>query len=270
MHRLSAVAHKSSTSLCTASRVTNPPAVPAGRQQPASAPGAGGDTAAGRARGSGPGARFRAGREVPGRTRMRSGQNPGRRCSPPSWPGRPRRRLPSPTAPDRGTAAWGLAWTPGRDLGHRGWQAGGCRRTGPGTRRSGRAESDKAPMYEMGALPSLAAPGPASCLACWRRAPPAGARHPCEGPGSPAPPTFPGSPPRWCPFPTVKAFLLPPRTPRKSLKSIISGLSAIHTVSTERMELSAPYGGYPPANPHDVHKSPYVTPETPGSRRRRM
>ena len=132
--------------------------------------------------GGGPGARFRAGREVPGRARMRSCQNPGRRCSPPSWPGRPRRRLPSPTAPDRGTAAWGLACTPGRDLGHRGWQAGGCRRTGPGTRRSGRAESDKAPMYEMGALPSLAAPGPASCLACWRRAPPAGARHPCEGP----------------------------------------------------------------------------------------
>jgi hypothetical protein len=45
---------------------------------------------------------------------------------------------------------------------------------------------------------------------------------PARGAGRPAPPTFPGRP-GWCPFPTVKAFLQPPRTPRKALRSIISG-----------------------------------------------
>ena len=77
MHRLSAVAHKSSTSLCTASRISNPPAVPAGSgRQAASAPASRAGQRAGR---RGP---ARAGREVPGRARMRSCRNPGRGCSP--------------------------------------------------------------------------------------------------------------------------------------------------------------------------------------------
>jgi hypothetical protein len=60
--------------------------------------------------------------------------------------------------------------------------------------------------------------------------------------------------PKWYPFPAVKAFLLPPRTPRKSLKPIISGSSAIHTASTKGSQLSAPVGGYPPVYSHSVHK----------------
>jgi hypothetical protein len=52
----------------------------------------------------------------------------------------------------------------------------------------------------------------------------------------------------------VKAFLLPPRTPRKSPKSIISGSSAIHTVSTKGRQLSAPVGGCPPVYSQPVHK----------------
>jgi hypothetical protein len=112
------------------------------------------------------------------------------------------------------------------------------------------------PMYEMGGLaPASTRQVRSVAWLCWRRAPSAGARHPCEGPGFPAPPTFPGSPPRWCPFPAVRAFLLPQRTSRKSLRLIINGISAIHTVSTERMGLSAPDGEYPPANSQAVHKS---------------
>jgi hypothetical protein len=116
------------------------------------------------------------------------------------------------------------------------------------------------PMYEMGGL-APASPRQVRPVAwlCWRHAPTAGAKHPCEGPGYPAPPTFPGSPPGWCPFPTVRAFLLPPRMPRKSLKSIISGSSAIHTVSTKGRQLSASVAGYPPVYSQPVHKLPGVT-----------
>ena len=120
-------------------------------------------------------------------------------------------------------------------------------------------------MYEMGGL-------------VWRRHARSGqlpgfggaARRPSV-PGIRARDRFPGSShvprvaPRWCPFPAVRAFLLPARTPRKSLKSIISGFSTIHTVSTKRTQLSASDGGYPPANSQAVHKSPCVTPGTPTS-----
>lgn len=66
------------------------------------------------------------------------------------------------------------------------------------------------PMYEMGALSGLAVPGAASCPALLApRAPPVpGTRVRGRSPGSLHVPR--GSPPRWCPFPTVKAFLLPP------------------------------------------------------------
>jgi hypothetical protein len=89
------------------------------------------------------------------------------------------------------------------------------------------------PCMRWGALPSLAAPSAASCPALLALRAPARARYPCEGPVSRLLARSPGSPPRSCPFPAVKAFLLPPRTPRKSLRSIISGFSAIHMVSTE-------------------------------------
>ena len=121
-------------------------------------------------------------------------------------------------------AALGLGDGHSRDPSHHGWHSGGCRRAGPGRRRSCRAESfllgrirQGPPCMRWGALPGLATPDPASCLACWRRVPPAGARRPCKGPVSrllPRSRVAPG----WCPFPTVKAFLLPPRTRRKSLK----------------------------------------------------
>ena len=68
-------------------------------------------------------------------------------------------------------------------------------------RRSGRPESDRAP-------PCMRWRGPARprragwpvARPCRRRAPPAGARYPCEGPVSRLLPRS-GVAPRWCPFP---------------------------------------------------------------------
>ena len=244
MHRLSAVPHKSSTSLCTASRqAVLLPRRQAAADQPADACG---DTASGPGRDSGPGAdeivqnpaadaRRRVGLGVGGfvayclrSRRDRVGASPV---------------LPAVTR----VIAAGIPAVAGVPVLEEDVPAGqNCARP---------------PMYEMGGLaqPRRARSGQ---LPSWRRAPPAGARHPCEGPVSRLLPRSRVAP-RWSPFPTVKAFLLPPRTPRKSLKSIISVFSAIHTVSTERTQLSAPNGGYPPDNSHAVHKSPYVTPETP-------
>ena len=75
-----------------------------------------------------------------------------------------------------------------------------------------RSESDKAPpcMRWRG----LARPRHARTASCLASLAPRAARRcqtPVRGTGFPAPPTFPGSPPGWCPFPTVKAFLPPPR-----------------------------------------------------------
>jgi hypothetical protein len=126
------------------------------------------------------------------------------------------------------------------------------------------------PMYEMGGLARRrrARSGQLPGLAGAARRPPVpGIRAMERFPGSSH---VPGVTPRWCPFPTVRAFLLPPRTPRKSLKPIISDFLTVHTVSTERMPLSAPDGGYPPANSQAIHKSPWVIPGTPIPARRRM
>ena len=120
------------------------------------------------------------------------------------------------------------------------------------------------PMYEMGGLARIAVPGPASCLALLAPRADRRCQASVRGTRFPGSSHVPGVAPRWCPFPTVRAFLLPPRTPRKSLRSIITDFSAIHTVSTERMQLSAPDGDYPPANSQAVHKSPCVAPGTPG------
>ena len=74
-------------------------------------------------------------------------------------------------------------------------------------RRSGRPESDKAP-------PRMRWRGPARprragwpvARPCRRSAPPARGQVPAQGTGLPAPPTFPGSPPRWCPCPNGESI----------------------------------------------------------------
>ncbi len=83
-------------------------------------------------------------------------------------------------------------------------------------------------MYEMEG-PCPASPRPADQLAGFagaaRRPPGPGTRASGRSPGSSR---VPGVAPGWCPFPTVKAFLLPPRAPRKALRPAISCFSAIH------------------------------------------
>ena len=83
-------------------------------------------------------------------------------------------------------------------------------------------------MYEM------EGPRPASPhrLASWlvfadaaRRPPGPGTRARGRSPGSSH---VPGVAPGWCPFPVVKAFLLPPQAPRKALRPVISCFFAIH------------------------------------------
>jgi hypothetical protein len=113
-----------------------------------------------------------------------------------------------------------------------------CRRVGPGVERRRRAQYNKAPfMYEMkGALSGRALPARPVARLPRRRAPPAGAKHPPEPPVSrlfPCPEVAPG----WCPFPTVKLFLLPSRQPRKSLREFILGFS----VSTRCPQNAADY-----------------------------
>jgi len=58
-----------------------------------------------------------------------------------------------------------------------------------------------------------------------RRPPGPGTRARGRSPGSSR---VPGVAPGWCPFPAVKAFLLPPRAPRKALRPAISCFPAIH------------------------------------------
>ena len=59
---------------------------------------------------------------------------------------------------------------------------------------------------------------------------------------------------RWCPFPAVKAFLLPPGVSRKGLPQFIFSFSFIHTMSTGQRHLFARHGGYPPAYAQDIHR----------------
>ena len=58
-----------------------------------------------------------------------------------------------------------------------------------------------------------------------RRPPGPGTRARGRSPGSSH---VPGVAPGRCPFPAVKAFLLPPQAPRKALRPVISRFSAIH------------------------------------------
>jgi len=96
-------------------------------------------------------------------------------------------------------------------------------------RRSRRAESGTAPpcMRWRG----RARPRRADWPVAWSS--PCAARRP-PGPGtrargrSPGSSRVPGVAPGWCPFPAVKALLLPPQAPRKALRPAISCCSAIH------------------------------------------
>ena len=103
-----------------------------------------------------------------------------------------------------------------------------CRRAGLAKPFLPRAESGKAPpcMRWRG----LARPRRACWPVAWsspRHAPPAGARYPREN-RSPGSSHVPGVAPGRCPFPAVKAFLLPPQPQRKALPPAISCFSAIH------------------------------------------
>ena len=132
---------------------------------------------------------------------MRSCKNAGPdACRRRLKPGRRAWRLPRPPPPVAVRPCEDHTCAPGRDLGHRGWRSGGCRRAGHGRRRSCRAESGKAPLcMRWGGLARLAAPSPASCLALL--APRAARRGqvPARGTGLPAPPTFPGVAPETVP-----------------------------------------------------------------------
>ena len=60
--------------------------------------------------------------------------------------------------------------------------------------------------------------------------------------------------PGWCPFRTVKAFLLLPRVSRKSLPEFISSFFSVHKLSTKPGRLSARSGGYQPAYAQLIHR----------------
>src|SRR5207248_5306824 len=88
---------------------------------------------------------------------------------------------------------------------------------------------------------------PASCLVfAARRAPPAGARYPREGPVSRLLPRSRRRP-RVVPVSSGKAFLLPVQAPRKTRRPAIFRFFAIHKESTESGQLSAFDGSYPRA-----------------------
>ena len=161
MHRLNAVAHKSSTSLCTASR--RAPLVPCRPPAVDQRAGACGGTA------TRTDARFWAWRRW---DRART---------------RPQTLAVAftPTAFGCGAAAWDLTYAPGRDPGHRGWHSGDCRRGGPRRRRScpGRIRPGP-PCMRWGAWPASPCQVRPVAWLCWRRALPAGAGHPSDGPVS--------------------------------------------------------------------------------------
>ena len=114
-------------------------------------------------------------------------------------------------------------------------------------------------MYEMkGALSGRAAPDRpvARLLRC--HAPPDGAKHPPEPPVSrlfPCPEVALG----WCPFPSVKAFLLPLWGATQESAGIHFCFFSVHTLSTECRQLSARRNGYPPAFTQFIHRLPSVT-----------
>jgi hypothetical protein len=181
-HRLSAVAHNSSTCLCTASKGSSPLAALAGR--------------CGSARQRLPDTASTPDPRLQARARMRSRKNADLRCTPPLGrrARRPRAHCFRLRRGRPGTSP--VTWVIARDLGHRGWHSGGlpaCRSWHktfpPGRIRQG------PPMYEMGgpcpASPRQAGQLPGLASAARRRR----CRVPARGTGLQAPPTSPGSPP---------------------------------------------------------------------------
>ena len=130
--------------------------------------------------------------------------------------------------------------------------------------RSCRAESGTAPpcMRWRG----RARPHRAGWPVAWSS--PRAARRP-PGPGtrargrSPGSSHVPGVAPGWCPFPAVKALLLPPQAPRKTLRPAISCFPLSTKESTESRQLSAFHSGYPRVYSQPAHKLPGVSRRTP-------
>jgi hypothetical protein len=161
------------------------------------------------------------------------------------WRG-PKLRLAKPRLPRIGLLPGGLAarWRPAAcGSAERGTHLVSSRRMfadGPALEKPlYRAQTDEAPsMYEMeGASSGLAAPGRLVAQPSRRCAPPAGARYPRPAPVSRLLPRS-GVSSGWCPFPTVEYFYRLGRGSRKSLPAFISGFFSVHTMSTDRHELS--------------------------------
>ena len=133
---------------------------------------------------------------------------------------RSRSRTPPVLGHDRGSSRWRIP--------------GGRRRAVPApvlvlgiAFRPGRIRHGPS-MYEMEGPCPASPPRLASCPAlpsAARRPPGPGTRASDRSPGSSR---VPGVAPGWCPFPAVKALLLPPQAPRKNLQQAISCFSAIH------------------------------------------
>ena len=105
---------------------------------------------------------------------------------------------------------------------------GGCRHAEPVQSHSCRAESGKAPpCMRWRGLARPRRTGWPVAWPCRRRVPPAGARHPREGPVSRLLPRSRGRP-QVVPVSSGEIFLLHTRAPRKSLRAAISVSSAIH------------------------------------------
>jgi hypothetical protein len=105
-----------------------------------------------------------------------------------------------------------------------------CRASAGAGEALGRTESGKAPpCMRWRGLARPRRTGWPVARSCRRRAPPAGARYPCQGPVSRLL-ARPRGRPQVVPVSSGETFLLPPRAPRKCPRPAISGSSAIHEV----------------------------------------
>jgi hypothetical protein len=167
----------------------------------------------------------------------RAGRRAGRPC-PADAPAARRRR--------RGPAARRMT---------RGWRADEFWRVGPGkTGAVGQNETRPPPRMRWrgpcSALPYASRPVARLTLHCG---PPASASHPPKIPVSRLLRRS-GVSSEWCPFPAVRYFLRPIRTPRKRSGQFVFALFLIHTISTECVRLSARSWGYPPGYTQPVHR----------------
>jgi hypothetical protein len=114
-------------------------------------------------------------------------------------------------------------------------------------------------MYEMkGALSGRAAPGRPVAQLPRHHAPPDGAKHPPELPVSRlfrCPEVAPGR----CPFPTVRAFLLPLRGSRKSPREFIFSFFSVHRTRAVIRTSQRLSTGFCTLHPQFIHRLPGVT-----------